>query len=268
MKKKSLLFWFVAFVCAALIFTGCPPEPDDDTKETVETWLTAGSVFQLVTVDGNRARLKVKNGADFGEAKLYDVPDAPLAVLKAVYEPNKPGSTDSVSLDAAATPSVSKTAVTYTAALSAEVLSLFQFTTGTESIDKVEITGTALPDATTYNATQTNLIVIDIGKPGADNSALPKFYIPVQGLGADGGSYAHIRLRVNNGAELVILADNSAYASNGGAGHPAPDGYFNGGCVEVMSGGKLRDGAFEGFPLGSNAVILNRSGSYLSVGAE
>ena len=36
----------------------------------------------------------------------------------------------------------------------------------------------------------------------------------------------------------------------------------------MMAGGKLRDGAFEGFPLGSNAVILNRSGSYLLVGAE
>jgi hypothetical protein len=35
-----------------------------------------------------------------------------------------------------------------------------------------------------------------------------------------------------------------------------------------MAGGKLRDGAYEGFPLGSNAVILNRFGSYLSVGPE
>jgi hypothetical protein len=35
-----------------------------------------------------------------------------------------------------------------------------------------------------------------------------------------------------------------------------------------MAGGKLRDGAYEGFPLGANAVILNRSGSYLAVGPE
>ena len=30
MNKKSLFFWFVAFICAALIFTGCPQEADDD----------------------------------------------------------------------------------------------------------------------------------------------------------------------------------------------------------------------------------------------
>jgi hypothetical protein len=35
-----------------------------------------------------------------------------------------------------------------------------------------------------------------------------------------------------------------------------------------MAGGKLRDGAYEGFPLGANAVILNRYNSYLSVGPE
>jgi hypothetical protein len=72
---------------------------------------------------------------------------------------------------------------------------------------------------------------------------------------------------VNKGAELVILADNTAYLSPDGA-NSCPNGYFNGGCVEVMAGGKLRDGAYEGFPLGSNAVILNRFNSYLSVGPE
>ena len=30
MKKQSLFLWFVAFVCAALIFVGCPQEADDD----------------------------------------------------------------------------------------------------------------------------------------------------------------------------------------------------------------------------------------------
>jgi hypothetical protein len=79
--------------------------------------------------------------------------------------------------------------------------------------------------------------------------------------------YSHIRLRVNNGAELVILADNSGYIANW-SGNPCPEGNFKGGCVEVMAGGKLRDGAFEGFPLGTGAVIVNRAGSSLSVGPE
>jgi hypothetical protein len=35
-----------------------------------------------------------------------------------------------------------------------------------------------------------------------------------------------------------------------------------------MAGGRLRDGAYEGFPLGSGAVILNRLGSFLAVGPE
>jgi hypothetical protein len=35
-----------------------------------------------------------------------------------------------------------------------------------------------------------------------------------------------------------------------------------------MAGGRLRDSAYEGFPLGSGAVILNRLGSCLGVGPE
>jgi hypothetical protein len=72
---------------------------------------------------------------------------------------------------------------------------------------------------------------------------------------------------------MTLLADNSEYEKEvdeviQGAGHGCENGYFNNGCVEVMDGGQFRDGAFEGFPLGSDAVILNRAGSYLAVGPE
>jgi hypothetical protein len=92
-------------------------------------------------------------------------------------------------------------------------------------------------------------------------------------LGDGSTPYGGVRLRVNKGAYLHIEADNSAYigtpgGTTSGAGNSSGAGNFNNGCVEVMAGGKLRDGAFEGFPLGANATILNRLGSYLAVGPE
>jgi hypothetical protein len=117
------------------------------------------------------------------------------------------------------------------------------------------------------------VIVLDLGLPAEmldaakyTNDGL-KFFIPHKGLGTASSNYGHIRLRVNRGAELVIEADNSGYI-NSGAGHPSDDGNFDQGQVEVMAGGKLRDGAYEGFPLGNGAVLLNRLGSYLAVGPE
>jgi hypothetical protein len=184
-------------------------------------------------------------------------------IFNAIYTPNAPNTTDAIEND--------KTTVDYTEAISKAVLSLFTVTVG-EKATKIEIKGKTLPDAP-GNATPagSKLIVIDVGQPGTDNAAanadLPKFYIPHQGLGSNDGNYQYIRLRVNSGAKLVIEADNSGYTANG-AGHPCEAGYFNGGCVEVMAGGKLRDGAYEGFPLGANAVILNRESSYLAVGSE
>jgi hypothetical protein len=237
-----------------------------------ESWFTdTGKVFKLKSVNGSTATLSVLTDSVWGEDTRYVAQGNNLALLKAVYDPNAPATTDDVSLDAQAVPSSAKSAVAYTEALSAQVLSLFTFTTGASgNIDKIELSGTP-PTAATYGASATNLIVIDIGKPGVDNDGL-KVYIPlatdgIGALGVSGGTYSHVRLRVNRGAELVILADNSGYIASG-AGHSAPNGRFNGGCVEVMAGGKLRDGAFEGFPLGANAVILNRYGSYLAVGPE
>jgi hypothetical protein len=194
----------------------------------------------------------------------YLVTDAALKTrFNAIYTPNKPDSPkDEIESN--------KTTVSYNQAISDAVLGLFSITLGSSaSNDKYEIKGAVLPDATSTGANVNKPLVIDIGLPGGEaNSGLPTFSIPVQGLGADETtSYSHIRFRVNSGASVVILATNTGYI-NSGAGNSCPTGYFNGGCIEVMSGGMLRDGAYEGFPLGANAVILNRLGSYLAVGPE
>jgi hypothetical protein len=179
-------------------------------------------------------------------------------IFNAIYTPNKPGSTDVIG---AYEPG--KSAIPYTQTISDAVLDLFKVTLGaTATDDKIEIAGSDLSAVTTTGANQDNLIVIDVGIPGANNSDLPKFYIPYRELGAEtNNGYGHIRFRVNNGAQVVVLADNTITG-------PSEPGYFTGGCVEVMAGGYLRDGAYQGFPLGDNAVILNRYNSYLSVQPE
>jgi hypothetical protein len=231
------------------------------TIAAVASNLPSGKSFRIVQIIGDNALLDVD-----GTAGWYPANN----ILKAIYEPNAPdAAADDMALDGSG--GNAKTAVPFTPALSAEVLKLFRITTTNTTISDIEVTGTDLPSASDYGASTTKLIVIDIGKPGVNNSAAlgkVKFHIPDRGLG-DGEyeTYGHIRLRVNEGAELVILASNVGYI-NGGAGDACPTGYFNGGCVEVMADGKLRDGAYEGFPLGARAIILNRFGSYLSVGPE
>ena len=149
----------------------------------------------------------------------------------------------------------------YTAAGdNAPVLGLFSVTFG-EANDRVEVKGTELPPASA------GIAVIDIGLPAEDNTGLPAFYIPYGALGAEGQDYAHIRIRVNRGACLIIEADNSGYTA-GGQGNPCPPGNLTGGAVEVAGGGRLRSGAYEGFPLGQGTAITTRLGSWLAVGPE
>jgi hypothetical protein len=188
-----------------------------------------------------------------------------IKIFEAIYRPNAPGTTD-VFVQG----ETGKTAVAFTSDISKAALQLFHLTlassAGAGAGDGIKIQGTELPTA--GGVSSTNLIINDVGQPGiVNNSELPVFRIPDRRLGTTSGEYGYVRLRVNNGAQLVIEADNSDYIS-GGEGHPCSDGYFNGGCVEVMAGGKLRDAAYEGFPLGANAVILNRNSSYLAVGSE
>jgi hypothetical protein len=237
---------------------------------------TAGS--DNPTVDNNAQTSWYWLGDDKTDAKAK-------LIFDAIYAPNSPTSRDSFVTGA----DPGKTAVPYSKEISAKVLKLFYVTlgkTGEESSDKVYIKGTDLPTTTdaTPVASGTNLIIIDVGIPSNDvKNNLPKFYIPIKGLGNatiaadnesqsaydDDTTYSHIRLRVNNGAHLVILADNTDYETEGkGMGYPCPPGKFGGGVIEVVKGGELRDGAWEGFPLGNNAVILNRAGSYLAIGGE
>jgi hypothetical protein len=243
------------------------------TQESLPTFARPGSgtkAYTLARYDPAAGVAVLKDYGSSGAGTQYVVTDTNLkALFNAIYTPNAPGTTDSVELDDLADPKPPKATFSYTAKISEKVLGLFKITVGSSAIDdKVEITGDDSDLPIEPGASNVYLIIIDIGLPDrTDNSGLPTFYIPDRELGAETGDYAHIRLRVNRGASLVILADNSDYI-NGGAGHSCPDGYFNNGCVEVMAGGKLRDGAYEGFPLGSNAVILNRLGSYLAVGPE
>jgi hypothetical protein len=204
------------------------------------------------------------NSPGGGTAWHYVADGALRARFNAVYAPNAPGTGDNIESG--------KTAVAYNEAMSGAVLGLFSITLGPNaggSGDLYEIKGTGLPAANAGDtlATTGNPIVIDVGLPGEDNSGLPVFYIPHQGLGAEAGSYGYIRFRVNSGASVMLLSENSGYI-NGSPGDSSATGYFNYGCIEVMGGGKLRDGAYEGFPLGASAVILNRLGSYLGIGPE
>jgi hypothetical protein len=176
-----------------------------------------------------------------------------LRIFTAVYSPNAPGTADAVEQGAAAVP--------YDEEISRAVLNLFKIRVGkTSADDRIAVRGTDLPAGTD----RYHPIVIDAGIPGADNSGLPAFVVPAGGLGTDGGSYRHIRLRVNRGAYLVIDADNTGYA----AGNSCPPGKLADGTAEIMGGGRLRSGAYRGSPLGENAVILVRLGSFFAAGPE
>jgi hypothetical protein len=191
-------------------------------------------------------------------------------LFNAIYTPNAPGSTDDITFESPdkTTESPGKKTIPYNETISDAVLKLFKVNIGqnVSTSARVKIEGEDLPTAN--GATAANLIVIDIGLPGssANNTGL-NFIIPKKGLGKVNLDYRYLRFRVNKGADLFIEADNSLYEEKG-AGNSCPEGYFNYGCVEVMAGGQLRDGAYEGFPLGAHAVILNRYNSYLGVGPD
>ena len=182
-------------------------------------------------------------------------------IFNAVYTPNSPDSSD--------TGGNGKTAIPYNDAVSAEALTLFNVTLGgTDAGDSIIIKGITLPSA--RGADQNRFIAIDLGLPSSDseNGGLPVFRIPPRGLGASDveGGYSHIRLRVHRGARLVVEA---ARDPDGGTQPPAClPGLFKGGWVEVMGGGFLRVGAYDGFPLGEDTVIMSRLGSSIAVGPE
>ena len=226
------------------------------------------AVYTVTWYDDNGATNIVSLLTD--EDQNPDTPDAPKGFLvedadlrnifNAVYTPNAPGSTDGIE--------PGKLAAAYTEAVSGAVLRLFKITVGsTAADDRIEIGGEVLPGAAAQPAVDKyHPVVIDVGLPGTPNSGLPVFYIHDRGLGTGGADYVHIRLRVNQGANLVIEADNDAeHASPDGA---CPYGNLTGGTVEVMGGGALRNGAYRGFPLGQGSVIIARLGSRFATGPE
>ena len=104
MKKQSLLLWFVAFVCAALIFTGCPQEADDDdpvlsdkagldtgsavVKDTAVTFTSGEGTFAdpipgtvaVVSTKLNDSDAKTAfKAADNGKVEVDHVPQADVA---------------------------------------------------------------------------------------------------------------------------------------------------------------------------------------------
>ncbi|MDR1108932.1 MAG: hypothetical protein LBL19_07850 [Spirochaetaceae bacterium] len=267
--KKNLSYGCVLILLSTLfVLTACPPEAEPEPEPEPQPITapefsrpSANTEYTLVAYNPANSTATLKKAGETAGTE-YTIAETGLKTLfNAIYSPNAPGSTDSIESG--------KTTTAYSAAISQAALNLFKITLG-PGVTTVEIKGTALPTAN--GASNTQPIVIDVGIPGASNSGLPVFYIPYKGLGdsALGGEedYSHIRFRVNSGASLVILADNSGYLENSGTGHPCEDGYFKGGTVEVMAGGYLRDGAYEGFPLGGAAVILNRYNSYLAIGPE
>ncbi|MDR1108933.1 MAG: hypothetical protein LBL19_07855 [Spirochaetaceae bacterium] len=221
---------------------------------------------RVYTVEYAAGDLVGLKGAGDSESAWYYIPAGETALrqlFNAIYRPNAPDTEDNVE--------AGKRALPYTAAISKTVLSLFKITLGPEaSADKIELSGAALPTAdSTKSADMRKFypVVIDIGIPGEDNGGLPVVSIPPGGIGTAGEDYDYIRLRVNRGAKLVILADNGAYEAEG-AGNPCPHGNLENGTVEVMGGGSLRDGAYEGSPLGAGSVIIARLGSRLATGPE
>lgn len=212
----------------------------------------AAKEYRLAYYDKNGAA-----GLVSGEnTEWYYIPDniGLRKIFNAVYSPNAPeNGPDAVEFG--------KEAVPYTAELSEKVTGLFNIIiAGEASGDKIEIRGEPPAGDGPYR-----LIVIDIGAPGEDNAALPDFSIPDGALGTEGQDYSHIRFRVNRGAYLRIEADNSAYIQDQS---PCPPGHLEGASVEVLGGGKLRNGAYRGFPLGEDTALIARLGSWYARGPE
>jgi hypothetical protein len=217
-----------AVEAGAVLVGGVFSRPDEETAYDLAYYDENGAAGLALLVPGSRLRAGGTNW-------VYVANDYFKNIFNAVAAPNEPGARG-----------------------------LFHIIIGAEGAgaDKIEIAGASLQGA----GTAAKPAVIHAGLPEGDNSGLPPYVIPYRGLGSPGKGYPHLRIQVNRGASLVILADNTGYEA-GGAGNPCPPGYFKG-TVEVMGGGSLRDGAYEGFPLGAESVIIARLGSRLAVGPE
>ena len=198
----------------------------------------------------NDAEYRVRYADGYGAAGLYDgtetawyyiEPSPWRDLFNAIYTPNAPDNADTAGSPKAPLP--------YTAEISRDVLDLFRIRAASGS-PQVEIKGITLPDFAGKGPN--HIIVIDFGLPGENNNSLPPFVIPSGELGTPGFSYGHIRLRVNQGAELVI--------------QDGVPGSLARGVVEVMGGGRIR--AAEGEPLGEGSVVVARLLSSVTLGSD
>jgi hypothetical protein len=240
---------------AAVLSVANPSAPDKKltvpiTVMPVEAVFTRGDTPVEYTVEyaDHYGAAGIRPAA--GDLTWYYIPEDQglLKVFTAVYTPNAPETVDNVEQGSAAVP--------YTQEISRAVLKLFTVTVGTSADDdRIAVKGTDLPARTD----RYHPVIIDIGIPEGDNSGLPAFIVPSGALGAAGGDYSHIRLRANRGAYLVIEADGGNYTAKGN---------LTNGTAEVMGGGKLRNGSYNGSPLGDNAVTLVRLGSFYAIGPE
>jgi hypothetical protein len=225
---------------------------------------SGGAAYHIVYYDENGvAALKSLEPPDPDQEDViwYYVSDPSLqGLFNALYTPNAPGTIDRV-IDAG------KQAAPYTPEISALVLNLFTVTVGEAAAgDSIELSGTELPAPVNPAMARYYPVVIDLGLPDTANTGLPVFRVPHRGLGGS-GEYPHIRVRVNRGVHLVILADNSDYLADG-PGHPSPYGNLTGATVEVMGGAYLRNGAYEGCPLGEDTALIIRLGACFALGPE
>ncbi|MDR3275731.1 MAG: hypothetical protein LBT11_00745, partial [Treponema sp.] len=123
--------------------------------------------------------------------------------------------------------------------------------------DYIKLKGTAVPTGT--NAA--SLVRINVGVPGENNAALLDVVIPPGELGAtEDTSYTYTWIVVNNGAYLDVAATQTM------GGEMTDSGKFKNGTVRVAAGGKVRDSAWMGWPLGSTSAFRVLWGGSIAVG--
>jgi hypothetical protein len=151
---------------------------------------------------------------------------------------------------------------------SAEALALFQLVVASEDDaenswfdtvaagDYIKLAGTSVPTGTSDVPAR-----INVGVPGENNVALLDVVIPPEGLGADiSTTYTYTWIVVNNGAYLDVNATQTM------GGDMTSVGKFQSGTVRVANGGKARDSAWMGWPLGSNSAFRVLYGGSIAVG--
>jgi hypothetical protein len=225
--------------------------------EAARTTATSGDIslsaitggIQISSVDQDRpfAEIRYADGANTVTKLVHFAADADIVnMLRVIYLPNQYVQSGE-------------------GATLANAVDLFHIKLATNASDDIiEIKGTKVPNGTSSS----DIREIHVGKPDADNSALPDFVIPKGALGSTETSvlYQFSRIVINNGAYVNIDSDQYLTATGVSAAQTTAGNYRNGN-VEVKSGGKVRDSAYNDWPLGTNSTFTVEAGGYMSVGA-